>query len=235
VARVVRRKVRRARRLAAGYGERLLAPVGVPLVAAVQRRRGTLSPENVLAQYRAGRFPGAGAFGRRIWCEPKERALVPVVDRHIPRSVARLMRSGRFEIRFDTAFAEVVDHCATVQGRSAGAHPWLTPQLRDTYVELHRRGIAHSVEAWRDGRLVGGEFGVCINGFYTADSTFHLEPNAGKVAFAHVLEHLAERGITLYDCQELSGATVPFGAYTVSRQEYRRMLRQALDTPATFR
>ena len=148
--------------------------------------------------------------------------------------VAQLRRSGKYTVTYDTAFPEVLRLCATVDGRPESARPWLTPEARDAYLQLHEEGFAHSAEAWIDGRLVGGEMGVAINGYYSADSTFHLEPNAAKVAFADLLEHLAARGFLLYDCQELSRATTPFGAYTVPRAEYQSLLRTALDADVRF-
>ena len=232
--RAVVRRTRATVKTVLDRGETLLDPVMRPAVTVAQRRRRARLAEDLLHKYRSGRYLGAGPWGRIIWMDPRDRAIVPVADRHIPRRVAQLRRSGKYTVTYDTAFAEVLRLCATVDGRPESARPWLTPEARDAYLQLHEEGFAHSAEAWIDGRLVGGEMGVAINGYYSADSTFHLEPNAAKVAFADLLEHLAARGFLLYDCQELSRATTPFGAYTVPRAEYQSLLRTALDADVRF-
>ncbi|WP_214367071.1 leucyl/phenylalanyl-tRNA--protein transferase [Pseudonocardia sp. H11422] len=212
-----------------------MEPVARPVVTTLQRRDGFFTPESFLAQYRAGRFPYAGRWGRIVWKDPEQRAIVPVDERlHIPRSVAKLLRRESFEIRYDTAFGEVVRHCATVQGRAVHWTPWLTPEVQRVFLRLHELGYAHSTEAWRDGRLVGGEFGVTMNGLYCGESTFHLEPNAGKVALAHLAQRLTSRGYLLHDTQVLSSVSQQFGAYTIPREEYHERLRDALAADVTF-
>ncbi len=233
----LRAAVRRTRATASTVmdrGETLLDPVVRPLVTATQRRRGGPSADDLLDHYRSGRFLGVGRWGRFIWMNPRHRAVVPLADRHIPRRVRQLHRSGKFTVTYDTAFAEVLHHCATVNGRSAGAKPWLTPEVQQSYLSLHERGLAHSAEAWRDGHLVGGEIGVAINGYFSADTTFHLEANASKVAFADLLDHLAARGFLLLDTQVLSRATTPFGARKMARAEFRSSLHRALTADVTF-
>lgn len=164
-----------------------------------------------------------------------QRAVIPLDDRQtIPKDVARLKRRGDFEIRFDTAFADVLRHCATVQGRATGEDPWLTPDAQEAYLHLHDLGFAHSTEAWRGGRLVGGEFGMSIHGMYSTESLFYLESNASKVAFAHLLERLRSRGFLLHDTQVVSNLTRPFGAYLIPRSEYHDLLTDALSADVAF-
>lgn len=213
----------------------LIRPVARPALSMARRCTGYSTPEYFLQQYRAGRFLYVNRWGGATWVSPRQRALVPIDDAmHVPRSVARLLRRGDFDIRYDTAFEAVLRQCARVHDRERAADSWLSPDAQEVYLRLYELGFAHSTEAWRDGRLVGGEFGIALNGYYSADSTFYLEPNAGKVAFAHLLGRLRSRGFALYDTQVLSGATRPFGAYTVPRDRYQVLLREALALDVTF-
>jgi len=213
----------------------LVRPVARAALPRLRRHTRYSTPEYFLEQYRAGRFLYVNRWGGSKWISPRQRALVPIDEGlHIPRSVARLVRRGDFEIRYDTAFEAVLRQCARVHDRERADDSWLTPDAQEVYLRLHELGFAHSTEAWRDGRLVGGEFGLALHGFYAADSTFYLEPNAGKVAFAHLLGRLRSRGFQLYDTRVISGATRPFGAYTVPRDHYRALLEEALSADATF-
>jgi leucyl/phenylalanyl-tRNA---protein transferase len=213
----------------------VVRPMARPALSMVRRHTRYSTPEYFLQQYRAGRFLYVNRWGGSQWIAPRQRALVPIDERmHIPRSVARLVRRGDFDIRYDTAFAAVLRQCASVHDRENADDSWLTPDAQEVYLRLHELGFAHSTEAWRDGRLVGGEFGLGINGLYAADSTFYLEPNAGKVAFAHLLDRLRSRGFLLYDTRVTSGATRPFGAYTVSRDDYQVLLQEALSADVAF-
>jgi leucyl/phenylalanyl-tRNA--protein transferase len=213
----------------------LVRPLARPVLTAARRRTRYASPEYFLSQYRAGRFLYVNRWGGSRWIAPTQRALVPIDDDlHVPRSVARLLRRGDFDVRYDTAFAEVLRQCASVHERQSADDSWLTPDAQEVYLHLHDLGFAHSTEAWRDGRLVGGEFGLSINGLYAADSTFYLEPNAGKVAFAHLLQRLRSRGFLLYDTRVISAATTPFGAFTIPRDEYQTLLQEALAADVTF-
>lgn len=213
----------------------VVRPVARPVLSALRRHTRYSTPEYFLEQYRAGRFLYVNRWGGAKWIAPRQRALVPVdEDMHIPRSVARLVRRGDFEIRYDTAFADVLKHCASVRGREKVFDSWLSPDAQDVYLRLHELGYAHSTEAWRNGRLVGGELGVAINGFFAADSTFFLEPNAGKVAFAHLLGRLRSRGFLVCDTRGISGATQPFAPHWMPRDEYEVLLEKALSADVTF-
>ncbi len=213
----------------------LVRPVARTALPRLRRHTRYSTPEYFLEQYRAGRFLYVNRWGGSKWVSPRQRALVPIDEGlHIPRSVARLVRRGDFEIRYDTAFADVVRHCATVRGRDRVDDSWLSPDAQEVYLRLHDLGHAHSVEAWRDGRLVGGELGVVVNGMFASDSTFYLEPNAGKVAFAHLLMRLRSRGFLLCDTHGVSGATRPFAPYWVPRDEYETLLEKALALDVTF-
>jgi len=160
-------------------------------------------------------------------CDP--RAVVPVESARVPRSVGRAERREGFEIRLDTAFAEVVRACG---GPRTGE--WLTPRLAEAYVALHRIGVAHSVESWRDGRLAGGLFGVALGGLFTSESMFHREADAGNVALAATVRLLSRGGFVLWDVQMWSAHLGRFGAVNVSPGEYRERLARALAVKAVL-
>ncbi len=186
----------------------------------------SLTPEALLAAYAEGGFPmdeeGArGAVGLYA-CDP--RGVMPIGGFRVPRSVRRALRGRPYEIRVDTAFAEVAGACA---GRRLGGM-WLTPRLVDAYVRLHREGWAHSVEAWDGDRLAGGLFGVALGGLFTSETMFHRAPDAGNAALVGAARLLADAGFALWDIQMVSPHTLRFGAVAIPPDEYLRRLAAAL-------
>lgn len=188
-----------------------------------------LSPASLLAAYAAGCFPmdDPGARGPVGLYEADPRAVLPVDGLRVPRSVARARRRAGYEIRVDGAFREVLEACAA--GRTG---VWLTPRLIDAYVRLHLVGHAHSVEAWRGGRLCGGLFGVSLGALFTSESMFHRESDAGSVALAAAGDLVRDGGFLLWDIQMTSPHTLRFGAEEIGRGEYRARLRRALAADA---
>jgi leucyl/phenylalanyl-tRNA--protein transferase len=188
-----------------------------------------LTLERVLEAYRAGIFPMAVPEARVVtWHHPDPRAVVPLDAFHIPRRLARTLRQGHFEVSFDRAFAEVMRGCA--EGRPV----WIGPEFHRVYGELHRRGNAHSVEVWLEGRLVGGLYGVHIGGAFFAESKFHRVTDASKVALASLLRRLRERGFLLLEVQYLTDHLEQFGTIEIPDREYRRRLTRALAVSCTF-
>jgi leucyl/phenylalanyl-tRNA---protein transferase len=231
----VARGVKRGAVATQHHAEELADPVLRPAIATIARLRGGPTVEEFLDQLRAGRHITAHRWGRLGWTAPRRRAVIPIDEgRHVPKIPARLLRQGRFEITTDRAFADVVHHCATVQERATRGRPWLVPEVRDVYRQLHELGYAHSIEVWRGDELVGGELGVAIGGFYSGDSVFFLESNAGKVALAWLTGHLQERGFVLLDTLMVTRLSKQFGAHHIPRAEYRRRLRSAMEVDATF-
>ena len=186
----------------------------------------SLAPEALLAGYVNGWFPmdEPGASGPVGMFEADPRAVLPIGGFRIPRSVRRAERARPFEIRVDTAFWEVADACAEREHDGI----WLTPRLVRAYVALHRRGHAHSVEAWCDGRLSGGLFGVALGGMFSSETMFHRAPHAGNAALVATAGLLAQAGFSLWDIQATSEHTLRFGAQELAPPEYRRRLRRAL-------
>jgi leucyl/phenylalanyl-tRNA--protein transferase len=186
----------------------------------------SLAPDALVAGYLSGWFPmdEIGATGPVGMFEADPRAVMPIEGFRVPRSVRRAMRANPYEIRVDTAFAEVVARCA---GRRHDG-VWLTARLVRAYVGLHARGLAHSVEAWSDGRLCGGLFGVALGGLFTSESMFHAAGDAGNAALVGTAQLLARAGFSPWDIQVASEHTLRFGARAIAPREYRRRLRRAL-------
>ncbi len=192
-----------------------------------------LTPELLIAAYSQGIFPMADDDGTIGWYEPTVRAIIPLEGFHAPRRLLRTVRSGRFEVRYDTAFAAVMHACAAPgRGRET---TWIGEEMIPAYVALHRMGHAHSVECWREGQLVGGLYGVAIGGLFAGESMFHRERDASKVALVHLVDRLRRGGFVLLDSQYIVGDHMrQFGTMEISRAEYQRRLRAALRVAARF-
>lgn len=190
-----------------------------------------LQPDAMLGAYLRGWFPmdRGGAEGPVLFYESDPRAVMPIEGFRVPRSVARGLRSHTYEIRVDTAFEEVATACS---GDRDGE--WLTRRLVDAYVRLHEAGWAHSVEAWSQGRLRGGLFGVAIGTLFTSETMFHRAPDAGNAGLVGTARLLRSRGFTLWDIQAVSPHTARFGAHGIAPEEYRRRLAAAV-APALSR
>jgi leucyl/phenylalanyl-tRNA--protein transferase len=167
-----------------------------------------------------------------LWWSPDPRAILPLDRFHISRRLERTLRSGKFELTCDKDFAGVLAGCATGHGRERGT--WLTADMREAYLELHHHGHAHSVEAWCEGRLAGGVYGVAIGGLFAAESMFYRVRDASKVALARLVAHLAARGYQLLDIQQWTPHTGRLGAIEISRRKYLRRLAEVVDLPVTF-
>jgi leucyl/phenylalanyl-tRNA---protein transferase len=190
---------------------------------------GDLEPGTVLAAYRTGIFPWPDPEERLLWWSPDPRAILPLDRFHESRSLRRTRRRGTFQITFDRAYLSVMEGCAD---RPEGT--WITSSIVAAYVALHELGWAHSVEVWVDERLVGGAYGVAIGGFFAAESMFHREPDASKVALAELVEHLRGVGFRLLDVQLLTTHLASLGAVVIARDEYLRLLRQAIALESRF-
>lgn len=186
------------------------------------------SPETVLRATANGFFPMATQSGAIEWRCPAKRAVIPVDDFHVRKSLRRVVRSRRFEIRIDSAFDEVIDACAD------RPETWITPQLADVYKELFRMGQARSVEAWQSGELVGGVYGLCIGRYFVSESQFHRVNHAGKVCFATLFEILRANSFLIHDVQYPSRFLSQFGTVEMERNEFQKKLSVALVQPARF-
>jgi len=190
-----------------------------------------LEPDLLLAAYRHGIFPMAvNARGTIRWFAPDPRAIIPLDDRfHVPHGLQRTLKKAPFEITFDRAFPTVMRECAK---REEGT--WISPQIHNSYCRLHKLGHAHSVEAWADGELVGGLYGVHIGAAFFGESMFHRETDASKVALVALVKRLRQHGFVLLDTQWQTPHLTQFGTREIPRAEYLHILERAVTFPVEF-
>jgi leucyl/phenylalanyl-tRNA--protein transferase len=196
---------------------------------------GPIPGDLLLTAYAAGWFPMAVEGGEIRWFSPDPRGILPLDTFHISSRLARVVRSGRFEVRIDTAFDDVIRACAEAEREGEDPGTWISPDIIESYAALHRAGAAHSVETWRDGRLAGGLYGVSLRGAFFGESMFHRETDASKVALVALVERLRARGFELLDTQWVTPHLEQFGAIEIPRDEYIARLHGALDIDASFR
>ncbi|HEY7060571.1 MAG TPA: leucyl/phenylalanyl-tRNA--protein transferase [Chloroflexota bacterium] len=188
-----------------------------------------LTAELVLRAYCQGLFPMARSRRGPIeWFRPDPRAIFDPRRVHLSRRLLRTVRSGRFEVRVNADFPAVMAACA------ARDETWISADVERVYGELHALGFAHSVEAYREGALVGGLYGVAIGGAFMGESMFHSATDASKVCFTHLVGRLCDRGYTLLDTQFMTEHLASLGAYYVSAREYDRLLARALQLDCRF-
>ena len=191
---------------------------------------GDLSAERLIQAYRHGCFPWFQDGQPILWWSPDPRTVLVPGELHVSRSLAKLLRQGRFQVTYDRAFAEVIQACAAPRTYADGT--WITPEMQHAYLELHRRGIAHSVEVWRDEELVGGLYGLAMGRLFFGESMFSRADNASKVGFATLVEQLHHWGFALIDCQMPTQHLESFGARSISRKEFANRLKNHLDQPS---
>ena len=180
---------------------------------------GDLHPDRLLLAYRTGIFPWYSPGQPILWWSPDPRMVLDVRALEVPRSLGKRIRQRRYRITLDSAFEEVIRACGTTP-RPGQNGTWLTDEMVAAYLELHRRGHAHSVEAWdADGQLVGGLYGVAIGRLYCGESMFAWAPDASKVAFVWFVRQLARWGYPLVDCQVHTAHLERFGATQVPRAD----------------
>jgi leucyl/phenylalanyl-tRNA--protein transferase len=187
-----------------------------------------LTPSLIVHAYRQGIFPMADDDGTIGWYQPDPRAVFPLDTFHVPKSLAKTLRQGKFDIRVNADFEGVMRGCA---GRE---ETWISEGIVGAYSALHRLGLAHSVEAWRDGRLVGGLYGVALGGAFMGESMFSREADASKVCLVHLVERLKARGFVLLDSQLPTEHLARFGQILIPHEAYMRQLERALALPCHF-
>jgi len=190
-----------------------------------------LTPAILLRAYALGLFPMAESAeaGELFWYDPERRGILPLEGFHVPRRLRRTVRRGVFEVRADTAFREVMEACATARPTT-----WINAEILRLYGDLHRFGHAHSVECWRDGALVGGLYGVSLGAAFFGESMFSRVPDASKVALVHLVARLRRGGFSLLDTQFVTEHLSQFGAMEMPRDDYRRLLDEAVTVAADF-
>ena len=190
-----------------------------------------LTPEFLLAAYANGIFPMAIDKHSEIgWFSPDPRGIIPIDDGfHIPHGLKRTLRKNHFKVTVNQSFLEVIDACSTAHGET-----WISEEIIESYSELHRLGFAHSVETWLDDQLVGGLYGVHLRAAFFGESMFHRVTDASKVALVALVEKLRQGRFLLLDTQWTTPHLEQFGAFEIPRDDYLRLLSQAMKLKCEF-
>lgn len=188
---------------------------------------GDLSAERLINAYRRGIFPWYEGDQPILWWSPDPRFVLYPSDIRVSRSLRKVLRRDCFEVRADSAFADVVQACSELRRDQGGT--WITPAMFAAYCNLHKLGVAHSVETWRDGRLVGGLYGVALGRVFFGESMFYRETDASKVALVVLCRRLVECGFELVDCQVATQHLSSLGAVAIRRKEFETRVAEAVD------
>lgn len=191
---------------------------------------GDLQPERLLAAYRHGCFPWYQEGQPLLWWSPDPRTVLFPDELHVSRSLRKRMRHGDYRVTFDKAFAEVIQGCAGPRSNADGT--WITTPMQDAYIRLHEMGVAHSVEVWQQGQLVGGLYGLAMGELFFGESMFSRATDASKVGFVTLVERLREWGFALIDCQMPTRHLESFGARSIPRAAFAEALAMHLDRPS---
>ncbi len=192
---------------------------------------GDLSAERLVAAYRHGCFPWFAEGQPILWWSPDPRTVLFPAEMHVSRSLAKVIRQGRYQVTFDQDFTAVIKACAGPRSYADGT--WITDAMQAAYLKLHQQGFAHSVEVRENGVLVGGLYGLAMGQLFFGESMFSHADNASKVGFATLVAHLKEWGFVLIDCQMPTQHLHSFGARPIPRAEFAEFLARHLDQPST--
>ena len=191
---------------------------------------GDLSEERILLAYSLGIFPWYSEGSPILWWSPDPRLTLIPEELKISRSLKQTINKGIYKITMDSAFDEVIRNCAEVHKKKHGG-TWITEEMIDAYINLHKSGVAHSIESRIDGELAGGLYGVSLGGVFFGESMFSKRPDASKVAFVRLVRQLKEWDFKLIDCQVTTGHLMSFGAREMPRSEFIALLKRALEMP----
>jgi leucyl/phenylalanyl-tRNA---protein transferase len=187
-----------------------------------------LSVPRLLSAYRSGIFPWYSGDEPILWWSPDPRMVLFTAELKVPRSLAKSIRNKGYEVRVDTAFAEVIEACASLREAEG---TWIVEEMRRAYRRMHREGHAHSFETWRDGRLVGGLYGIAIGRMFYGESMFSVATDASKVALVALARELAGRGFPLIDCQQRTPLLASLGAREIPRRSFLRQVAALVNYP----
>jgi len=195
----------------------------------VQNQRDIIEPDLLVAAYASGYFPMADSHQGRIrWYSPDPRAIIPLDQFRISRSLQQTLGKNIYEVKINTAFEEVIRSCAT------RLETWISEEIIESYLELHCEGLAHSVETWRSGKLAGGLYGVALGAAFFGESMFSSERDASKVALAALVERLRRKQYVLLDTQYLTPHLARFGTIEIPRAGYLQLLSTAVNKQTSF-
>jgi leucyl/phenylalanyl-tRNA--protein transferase len=190
--------------------------------------------ELLVSAYGSGWFPMAVDSGEIRWYSPDPRGIIPLDAFHVPSRLARVVRAGRFRIEVDRDFDAIIRACAEADRHDGESGTWIDEEIIQSYGALHRAGLAHSIEAWQDGELAGGLYGVALGGAFFGESMFHRVTDASKVALVALVERLRARGYQLLDLQWVTPHLEQFGAVEIPRRTYLKLLEEALTIDVEF-
>lgn len=192
---------------------------------------GDLSPQRLITAYAGGIFPWYSTGSPILWWSPDPRLVLIPHDLHVPASLKRTLNSGRFRFTLDQAFSQVIRACAQAP-RPGQEGTWILPEMVQAYEALHALGVAHSAEAWLDGELAGGIYGVALGNVFFGESMFCAVSNASKALFATLVRWLCAKGCSLIDCQQTTAHLLRFGAQEISRREFLKRLHEGVSSDA---
>ena len=187
-----------------------------------------LAPQTIIAAYSRGIFPWFSDNQPILWWSPDPRMVLFPAEFKVSKSLAKTVNRKQFEIRFDSAFAEVISACS--EPRQQGGGTWIVPEMQVAYAQLHTLGVAHSIESWRDGKLVGGLYGLALGRMFFGESMFARETDASKVALVALVDKLKRDGFDLIDCQQETGHLASFGARPVARDNFVQRLKELINS-----
>jgi len=185
---------------------------------------GCLSPQRIIKAYQQGIFPWYSPGEPILWWSPNPRLVLFPEKLIVSRSLRKTLRKDLFKLSYDQAFPQVMQYCAAPRDKETGT--WITEEMYLAYTELHKQGVAHSFEAWFDGELVGGLYGIAIGQVFFGESMFHRKTDASKVAFCYLVQQLTLWGYQLIDCQVHSNHLTSLGAEEISRHDFSELLKQ---------
>jgi leucyl/phenylalanyl-tRNA--protein transferase len=192
---------------------------------------GDLSVERLVAAYSHGIFPWFSEGEPILWWSPDPRMVLFPGELKVSRSLRKRLEHGTYELTADTAFVRVMQECARPRKGQSGT--WILPEMIAAYTALHARGLAHSVEAWREGRLVGGLYGVALGRVFFGESMFSRAADASKVALVELVRRLKEKGFRMIDCQQATAHLASLGAREIPRARFARLLQESIQYPLT--
>ena len=195
-----------------------------------------ITPDLVLNAYAQGVFPMAeSAESSEIyWVEPEMRGIIPLNDFHLPRKLAKKIRQHPFDIRIDTAFAQVIAGCAASDANNSRKETWINEEIISLHSELFDKGFVHTIECWQGEKIVGGLYGVSIAGAFCGESMFHTATDASKIALCYLVARLKKGGYHILDTQFITSHLAQFGAVEIPRQDYKEQLEQAMMMDGNF-
>ena len=194
---------------------------------------GDLNPNRILKAYMSGIFPWYKKYDPILWWSPNPRFVLFLDEFKVSKSLQKTINNNTFEIRYDSAFEEVINQCANVK-RKEQKGSWIVPEMIEAYCELHKMGFAHSCEAYYKGELVGGGYGLVLGDIFYGESMFALKNDASKVAFVYMVERLKSKGFRMIDCKIPSDHLRSFGARLIHREKFLKYVQSSLNKPLSF-